>query len=132
MSQKDALPGWLRTLYIAIADMPLTNVKSLNAIVLVNATALFLFVGAWFQVKLDQAMMDSWLIFLSGLIGFAVAGAGIKRATYKPMPPTPPDVEDVQATTATPKPDVLTKADADAAAKALEATQRKPEDLSGN
>jgi hypothetical protein len=120
MSKPDALPSWLRTAFIAIADAPMTNIKSLNAIILVNATALFLFVGAWFQVKIDQAMMDSWLIFLSGLIGFAVAGAGIKRATYKPMPPTPPDAEDVQATTATPKPDapVLNKADADRVAMA--------------
>jgi quinol-cytochrome oxidoreductase complex cytochrome b subunit len=122
MSTKDALPSWLRTTFIAMADAPLTNLKSLNALLLVNATALFLFVGAWFQVKLDQAMIDSWLIFLSGLIGFAVAGAGIKRATYKPMPPSPPDIEDVAATTATPKPDVLTKADAQQAAEVLATT----------
>ena len=101
----DALPHWLRTLFIAIADMPMTNVKSLNALFLTNGTALFLFVAAWRRVEINQGIMDSWLIFLAGLIGFAVAGAGIKRATYKPMPPTPPDAEDVQATTATPSPE---------------------------
>lgn len=102
---EDALPKWLRTLFIAISDAPLTNIKSLNALALTNGTALFLFIAALRDVKIDQAVLDSWLIFLAGMIGFAVAGAGIKRATYKPMPPTPPDVEDAQATTATPPPE---------------------------
>jgi len=105
MSTKDALPSWLRTCFIAISDAPFTNIKSLNALLLVNGTAAFLFVASTRAVKIDQGVLDAWLVFLGSLMGLAVVGAGVKRATYKPTPPTPPDAEDVAATTATPKPE---------------------------
>lgn len=126
MSTKDALPVWLRTIYIAINDAPFTNIKSLNALLLADGTALFLMISAIRRIEVDQGVLDAWLIFLAGMIGFAMVGAGVKRATYKPAPPNPPDIEDIAATTATPSPDkVLTKDDADKAAKALEANQQK-------
>lgn len=100
----DALPRWLRTIYIAINDAPFTNLKSLNALLLADGTALFLVISAVRQVKIDQGVLDAWLLFLAGMIGFAMVGAGVKRATYKPSPPNPPDIEDAAATTATPAP----------------------------
>lgn len=127
MSQKDALPSWLRTLYIAVADLPTTNFKILNSEILSYLTGAFLFVAALMQVTIDLGVLGWWLGFLAAKGGWAMGGAWAKRATYKPMPPTPPDAEDVQATTPTPKPDVLTKADADTAARALEATQSRQE-----
>ena len=123
MSTQDALPRWLRTLYIATSDAPLTNIKSINGELLTYATALFLGIGlaqGWIPDSKDW-LVYAWLGFLAGKIGFAVAGAGIKRATYIPSPPATQDVEDTAATTATPVPqkEVLTKADADRVAKAM-------------
>lgn len=120
---QDALPSWLRTLYIAISDAPMTNIKTLNALVLVNGTAAFLVVAAFSQAKVDASLFDGWLIFLGSMLGISTLGMIGKRATYQP--PNPPDAEEVAATTATPKPaNVLTQADAQRAAEALEANQK--------
>lgn len=123
---KDALPSWLRTIYIAINDAPFTNIKSLNALMLADGTALFLVIAAVRDVKVNQGVLDAWLIFLAGMIGFAMVGAGVKRATYIPSPPNTPDAEDVAATTPTPSPqNVLTKTDAIKAAQVLDENQQK-------
>lgn len=130
---EDALPRWLRTLFIAVSDAPMTNFRILNSEILTYLTALFLFVAALMQVTIDEGVLGWWLGFLAAKGGWAMGGAWAKRATYKPSPPASQDIEDVAATTPTPGPEkVLTKTDADKAAAALEATQRKKEDLSGD
>jgi len=106
MSQ-DALPRWLRILYIAFADAPMTNIKSINGEILTYATAAFIAAVLVLPVDIKDKdwLVYAWLAFLSGKVGFAMAGAGIKRATYKGAPPAAPDIEDVAATTPTPSPD---------------------------
>lgn len=128
MSTQDALPRWLRTLFIAINDAPWTNVKSMNTEILTYGTAFFLVVAAVKQVTIEENILYAWLAFLMGKVTASVAGSGIKRATYKPSPPNTQDVEDAAATTATPVPAVLTRADADVAAKVLNAAPRAPSD----
>lgn len=132
MSTQDALPRWLRTVFIATSDAPLTNIKSINSEILTYATAIFLAVGlAKGLIPNDKDwLVYAWFAFLGGKIGFAMGGAALKRATYIPSPPNTPDVEDAAATTATPSPvvSVLTKADADVAAKVLDAAPRLPSD----
>jgi hypothetical protein len=123
---KDALPSWLRTLFIAISDAPMTNFRILNSEILTYLTAAFLFVAALMQVTIDVGVLGWWLGFLAAKGGWAMGGAWAKRATYKPSPPASQDIEDVAATTPTPPPEkVLTKPDADKAAKALEAKQQE-------
>lgn len=132
MSTKDALPVWLRTVFIGINDAPWTNIKSMNTEVLSYGTAAFLVVAAVKQVTIEENILYAWLAFLLGKVTASVAGSGIKRATYIPSPPNTPDAEDVAATTATPPPGpVLTKPDADAAAKLLEEKQRSLSDVEG-
>lgn len=101
---QDALPSWLRTIFIAISDAPWTNIKSMNGEILTYGTAVFLVIAAIKEVKIEQGILDAWLLFLAGKIGFAMGGAAIKRATFKPSPPATQDVEDAAATTGTPKP----------------------------
>lgn len=127
MSTQDALPGWLRTVFIAINDAPWTNVKSMNTEILTYGTAFFLVIAAVKQVSIEENILYAWLAFLMGKVTASVAGSGIKRATYKPSPPNTQDIEDTAATTATPSPvaPFLTKADADTAAHALEEKQRE-------
>lgn len=125
---QDALPRWLRILFIAFADAPMTNIKSINGEILTYATAAFMAAVLVLPVDIKEKdwLVYAWLAFLSGKVGFAMAGAGIKRATYKESPPASQDVEDAAATTPTPAPPaVLTQTDADKAAKALEANQQK-------
>lgn len=124
MSTQDALPGWLRTVFIAINDAPWTNVKSMNTEILTYGTAFFLVVAAVRQVTIEENILYAWLAFLMGKVTASVAGSGIKRATYIPSPPNTPDIEDTAATTATPTP-VLGKEDAKKAAQALEAKQQE-------
>lgn len=103
---KDALPSWLRSTFIAMADAPLTNFKSINGEVLTYATAIFLGIGAaqgWIPNDKDW-LVYAWLGFLASKVGFAVAGVAVKRATYQPSPPGVQDVEDTAATTPTPPP----------------------------
>lgn len=121
----DALPRWLRTVFIGISDAPWTAIKSMNTEVLSYGTAFFLVIAALNQVDIEENILYAWLAFLMGKVTASVAGSGIKRATYIPSPPNTPDAEDVAATTATPPPPVLTKPDADKAAKVLEANQQK-------
>lgn len=131
MSTQDALPRWLRTVFIAINDAPFTNIKSMNSEILTYATAIFLAVGlARGLIPNDKDwLVYAWFAFLSGKIGFAMGGAALKRATYIPSPPNTPDAEDVAATTATPPPPakVLTKEDADRVAKAMNSGERGAE-----
>lgn len=131
MSQ-DALPRWLRILFIAISDAPWTAIKSMNTEILSYGTAFFLAVAAAMEVTVEENILYAWLAFLLGKVTASVAGSGIKRATYIPSPPNTPDQEDVAATTATPPPaTTLTKADAQTAAEALEARQRELSDTEG-
>lgn len=125
MSTQDALPRWLRTVFIAINDAPWTNVKSMNTEILSYGTAAFLAIAAMREVTINENILFAWLAFLLGKVTASVAGSGIKRATYIPSPPATQDVEDAAATTATPRPEkILTKADTQKAAEALEASQR--------
>lgn len=125
----DALPRWLRRIFIAISDAPLTNFKSVNGEILTYATFILLVLAEVFALPLRDWLVYAWLGFLAGKVGFAVAGAAVKRATYKPSPPGSLDVEDIAATTPTPDPAVvLTQADAQRAASALETTQAKLRD----
>lgn len=118
---QDALPRWLRTTFIAISDAPFTNIKSANGEILTYATFGLIALAEIFAVPLREWLIYAWLGFLAGKVGFAMAGAGWKRETYKPSPPASQDIEDVAATTPTPPPEkVLTKADAEAAAGAIE------------
>lgn len=122
----DALPRWLRTVFIAINDAPWTNVKSMNTEILSYGTAFFLVIAAVKQVTIEENILYAWLAFLMGKVTASVAGSGIKRATYKPSPPNTQDIEDTAATTPTPAPPaVLTKTDAQKAAELLEANQQK-------
>lgn len=126
MSTQDALPRWLRTLFIAINDAPWTNVKSMNTEILSYGTAAFLAIAAMKAVPINENVLFAWLAFLLGKVTASVAGSGIKRATYKASPPNTQDVEDAAATTPTPAPEkALTKSDAQRAADALEASQRE-------
>lgn len=95
-SQVD-LPRWIRWIFLFVADAPWTNIKTANALLLTNATALYVGICAGFKISIDHDLFDSWLIFLGGLLGIATIAAGIKRATYKPAPPNTPDVEDATA-----------------------------------
>lgn len=104
MSTQDALPRWLRTVFIAVNDAPWTNVKSMNTEILSYGTAFFLVIAAVRQVTIEENILYAWLAFLLGKVTASVAGSGIKRATYIPSPPNTPDAEDVAATTPTPAP----------------------------
>lgn len=119
---QDALPRWLRTMFIATSDAPMTNFKSANGEILTYATFGLLALAEIFGVVLREWLVYAWLGFLAGKVGFAMAGAGWKRETYKPSPPASQDIEDVAATTPTPAPaKVLAKADADVAAVVIAA-----------
>lgn len=37
---------------------------------------------------------DGWLMFCTGAMSVAAAQFGVKRVTYQPSPPAPPDIED--------------------------------------
>lgn len=91
------LPQWLRTIFLAVAEAPWTNIKQLNAMIMDWATAAFLAVSAMLGYKLEEAVLYAWLAFLAGLNGFAMIAAGWKRETFKSSPPNKPDVEDAAA-----------------------------------
>jgi hypothetical protein len=137
MSTNDALPRWLRILFIAVSDAPMTNIKSINGEILTYATAAFMAAVLVLPVDIKDKdwLVYAWLGFLSGKVGFAFAGAWAKRATFKESPPAGQDIEDVAATTPTPPPEkaapTLGKKDAQLAAQVLEARQRELADMEG-
>lgn len=108
---KDALPRWLRTIFIAVNDAPWTNIKSMNTEILSYGTAGWLAIASFFQVEINENILYGWLAFLLGKVTASVAGSGIKRATYKASPPATQDIEDTAATTATPAPETPTPAE---------------------
>ena len=99
------LPRWLQLIFLAVAEAPWTGLKTLNALFATNCVLLFLAVAAVFQWELNEAIVDSVLIFCGSWLGIAGLGQIAKRMTYKPSPPYGPDIEDAQAgATSTGKP----------------------------
>lgn len=127
---QDALPARLRTAFIAISEFPSTNGIKVVALALIIATGAVLAVASSQLADVSEATLGLWLSALLAMLGIGSWQQKMKRDTPHPTPPAAPDIEDVAATTGTPAPatPVLSKADAQLAAKVLDAAPKQPSD----
>jgi len=87
-----------------VADLNTTPYRIVVSIWLSVAVVIALMVGLLLGAQgilkkgaMQESIVDSILLFLFGMMGIDAASFIAKRATYKPSPPNPPDVEDAQA-----------------------------------
>lgn len=134
MNPQDALPPRLRTAYVALSEFPSTNGIKVVALALFVATGIFLAVASMNNSDVSEGVLGIWLSADLALLGIGNWAMNIKRNTPQQSPPAGADVEDVSATKGTPTTPTkaaLSQADAQRAAEALEANQRKLSDEEG-
>lgn len=101
-----------------VADLSTTNFRIFVSIMLAAVLVLTLLVGLMLKIELQEGIVWALVAFVGAMLGIDVQQFSIKRKTEIV---TPPQVTAEHAAAAV---TVLTKADADKAAKALEENQR--------
>lgn len=131
---QDVLPPRLRLVYVALSEFPSTNGIKVVALALFVATGAFLAVASINNSDVSEGVLGIWLSADLALLGIGNWAMNIKRNTPQQIPPAAADLEDVaatQGTPTTPTKAVLSQADAQQAAEALEARQRELSDIEG-
>lgn len=92
----DALvPRKLQIVFAIMRCAPWTELKTFSGLVLLFLTAIWLVVADFFHVALSEPRLDTWLLFLSGLLTITAFGQGWKQsvAARVATPPPPPPVK---------------------------------------
>lgn len=80
MSDDPLVPRRLQVFYACVRCAPWTELKTFSGLVLLCLTALWLVIAALFKVTVNESVLDSWLLFLSGLLAIASFGQGWKQS----------------------------------------------------
>jgi uncharacterized membrane protein len=80
MTDDAELPRFVRLFVAFLKCVPMTELKTLAGIVLLFATALWLAASIVFRLPIDQEVLDTWLLFLTGLLGISSVAQGWKQS----------------------------------------------------
>jgi len=75
-----ALPRAIRIFVAFLKCVPMTELKTFAGIVLLCFTALWLAVSIVFHLEIRENVLDTWLLFLTGLLGIASVAQGWKQS----------------------------------------------------
>lgn len=76
------LPRWLRLFIAFLQHVPMTELKTFIGLVLLCLTATWLALAASFgnYIKINAELLNTWLLFLSGLLTITAFGQGWKQS----------------------------------------------------
>lgn len=80
MTDDELVPRWLRVVFAVLRAAPMTEVKTAAGLVLLFATALWLALSIVLHFEIRESVLDTWLLFLSGLLAISSFGQGWKQA----------------------------------------------------
>lgn len=76
----ELVPRRLQVLFAVLRAAPMTEVKTAAGLVLLFATAAWLAVSIVFHLEIRESVLDTWLLFLSGLLAISSFGQGWKQS----------------------------------------------------
>lgn len=74
------LPRLVQLFIAFLKCVPMTELKTLSGVVLLFATALWLAVSIVFHLEIRESVLDTWLLFLTGLLGISSVAQGWKQS----------------------------------------------------
>jgi hypothetical protein len=82
ITEDEQLPRWMRLFLAFLQHAPMTELKTFTGLVLLVLTAAWLALAASFgnYIKIDAGLLNTWLLFLSGLLTITAFGQGWKQS----------------------------------------------------
>jgi hypothetical protein len=80
MSDEELVPRWLRVTFAILRAAPMTELKTAAGLVLLFATAAWLALSIVLHLEIRESVLDTWLLFLSGLLAISSFGQGWKQS----------------------------------------------------
>lgn len=93
----DATDPKTSKLWAWLTTFPQGQGKAFVALGCLFLTGVTLWVAVFMEKKVEEAWLWPWLTAITAVLGVSHLDFRIKRETYIPSPPNPPDVEDAQA-----------------------------------
>jgi hypothetical protein len=76
----ELVPRWLRVGFACLRAAPMTEVKTAAGLLLLFATAGWLAISIVWHLEIRESVLDTWLLFLSGLLAISSFGQGWKQS----------------------------------------------------